>query len=275
MHSSPGYDPNHLAEDWADLVSNTNSPLLNRAAQGHYPAGTALNPFLLAGAKPVGDLPPELTSLSMEIDGGLFTCSTSLEMPVSWPQSLAAGCPAPAAYLGLQLGAEGLEELFDQLGFYSSPEIRLPVAQPVDQLTITSPEIAAIGQTELTISPLQLALAAASLSNGGKIPAPRFLLAAEDPQGGWIEYQPGKLSKEIFSPGIANYTAVQLSNPEYPFWETTAYAYAQSGQKLTWYLAGTLPGAETSMVVVVLLEYSAPGVAKDIGMSILQSAACN
>ena len=105
-----------------------------------------------------------------------------------------------------------------------------------------------------------------------KIPAPRFLLAAEDPQGGWTEYQPVELPKEIFSPGIANYTAVQLSNPDYPYWETTAYAYAQSGQKLTWYLAGTLPGVETPMVVVVLLEYSAPWVVKDIGLSVLQAA---
>ncbi|MEN8241287.1 MAG: FtsW/RodA/SpoVE family cell cycle protein [Chloroflexota bacterium] len=273
MHSSPTYDPNTLAEDWEDLLEKSSSPLLNRAAQGHYPIGTALNPFLLAFSNVEGELPAEIISLGFEVADDQLSCTRSLELPVSWAESLAMGCPGPAAYLGRELGAEALDKLYNELGLYSAPEIRLPVAQSSAQLLITSPEIAAIGQSELTISPLQLALAAASLSNQGTIPAPQFLLAAESSLDDWSPYTASGESTNIYSERIANSTAARLSNPDYPYWQTTANAYTQSGQKLTWYLAGTLPGAETPLVVVVLLEYHTPAIAQEIGLRVLQNAA--
>jgi cell division protein FtsW (lipid II flippase) len=272
MHASPNFDPNTLEDDWESLIQNPDSPLLNRATQGQYPLGTALNPFLLAAAQPQGDLPLEVTSLDMEIDGSLLSCATVIDLPVSWAESLRAGCPIPAAELGLELGAEVLEGIYSQLGFYAPPEVRLPVAQTSTPQSIINPEIAAVGQIELTISPLQLALAAASLSNSGTIPAPHFLLAAQNPQGGWTEYQPSQQPTEIFSKSAADSTAVRLAPGSSVYWETTANAYTQSGKKITWYLSGSLPDAENPLTVVVLLEYYAPGAAQEIGQRVIQAA---
>ena len=50
MASQPGFDPNTLDEDWSALSTSQDAPLLNKAAQGAYPPGTALGPFLLAAA---------------------------------------------------------------------------------------------------------------------------------------------------------------------------------------------------------------------------------
>lgn len=48
MASHPGYDPNDLNEIGDTLSRDENAPLLNRATQGLYPLGTALEPLLAA-----------------------------------------------------------------------------------------------------------------------------------------------------------------------------------------------------------------------------------
>jgi hypothetical protein len=48
MASHPTYDPNQLSEIAADLLSDPSKPLINRAASGLYPIGSAIEPF--AGA---------------------------------------------------------------------------------------------------------------------------------------------------------------------------------------------------------------------------------
>jgi cell division protein FtsW (lipid II flippase) len=45
MASHPTYDPNRLDEIAADLISNPTTPLINRAATGLYPIGSAMEPF--------------------------------------------------------------------------------------------------------------------------------------------------------------------------------------------------------------------------------------
>jgi cell division protein FtsW (lipid II flippase) len=272
MHSAPGYDANTLAEDWESLIEREDSPLLNRVVQGHYPVGMALSPFLLAAAQPDGMLPETISTLDIVIDGRSLTCSQPVELPTTWPEAIAAACPAPAAALGVELGAEKLENLYGNMGLYTAPPVRLPLAQPSVPQTFSLPEIAAVGQTDLTISPLQLALAAAAFSNEGLMPAPHFLLAAENPQGGWTAYPPEAEAVQLFKTQAANQTAALLSPPESSYWETAAFAYAQSGQRLTWYLAGTLPGAEKPLVVVVLLEYYAPRIIQDLGRQMLDAA---
>jgi cell division protein FtsW (lipid II flippase) len=272
MHSAPGYDANTLVEDWETLVESEDSPLLNRAAQGHYPLGMALSPFLLAAAQPDGSLPETITALEIDIDGRPLTCAQQVEHPTSWIDALAAACPAPAAALGVELGAEALENLYTKMGLYTAPAVRLPLAQPSSPQPFSLPEIAAVGQTEFTISPLQLALAAAAFSNGGVMPAPHFLLAAENPMGGWTQYSPEAEAVQLFKTQIADQTAALLSPEGSPYWQTTAFAYAQSGQRLTWYLAGTLPGAQKPLVVVVLLEFHSPRIIQDLGRQMLDAA---
>jgi len=48
MASHPTFNANRLSEIGQNLLQNPNSPLLNRATQGLYPAGAALGPLLLA-----------------------------------------------------------------------------------------------------------------------------------------------------------------------------------------------------------------------------------
>ncbi len=136
--------------------------------------------------------------------------------------------------------------LFKDLGFFSSPRLRLPTAlqETPDSLVFD----------DMRLSPLQIALAAASLSNAGTIPAPRFLNEVENPEGGWNLYPPLGEPITIFEGSVANKIANTLAHDSLPIWQLVAAATSQTGQPLTWYLGGTLPGAETPYVVVILLE---------------------
>ncbi|HUN24225.1 MAG TPA: penicillin-binding transpeptidase domain-containing protein [Anaerolineales bacterium] len=48
MASSPSFDPNQLDATFEALIADADSPLVNRAAQGSYPAGNALAPLIHA-----------------------------------------------------------------------------------------------------------------------------------------------------------------------------------------------------------------------------------
>jgi hypothetical protein len=92
----------------------------------------------------------------------------------------------------------------------------------------------------LLVSPLQMALAAASLSNGGARPAPRLAAAIDTPQSGWVILPPQTEPVTAFSrngresqPKAGNPRAASLAGDALPGTEWNAHS---------WYLAGNSAG---------------------------------
>jgi cell division protein FtsW (lipid II flippase) len=210
MASQPAYDPMVLETEAATLLSRPDAPLLNRAAQGRYPAGEVLTFFLRAAG-------------------------------------LSAASPA------------GQEAFCRKAGFYTAPALRLPVAQ------------AAVPGEELLVSPLQVALAAASLSQGGVRPAPRLALAVNTPQQGWVILPPLDEPAVVFSPA-----QVEVARDTWTkgtlFWEWSGRGYHQE-QAVVWYLAGTPPDwSGMPLTLVLLLEEDQSLPVHQMGQAILTAA---
>jgi membrane peptidoglycan carboxypeptidase len=182
-----------------------------------------------------------------------------------------AGCPGPLEKLGNQLEASGIQSLFNKLGFYETPNLRTNQTSATTPASITNPAVAAIGQKDILVSPLQLALAAAVFNNEGNRPNPELLFAAKDYQGEWINYSDSDPGFQIFSASSARQIAEMLAHPSLPIWETTAVAVTDLDSQLTWYLAGTLPDQEQKLTVVVLLERFEPEFAARIGQSLIMA----
>jgi hypothetical protein len=183
---------------------------------------------------------------------------------------IAAGCPAALLELGEGIGAQGMIELFESLGFYSAPDIGLAVAEPGVSL-IRRVDMASIGQDSLTVTPLQLALAAASLANEGLRPAPRLVTAVNAPDVGW-QSLPTAPAVETVLTGKENTAEIMeaMAPDGQPFWEVTALARS-STRDLSWYVAGSLPNqAGARVALVVVLEERNPHLARQIGQSILE-----
>jgi cell division protein FtsW (lipid II flippase) len=149
---------------------------------------------------------------------------------------------------------------YKALGFYTTPELRLPVA------------VASMPGAPLKASPLQMVLAAATLSNDGIRPAPRLAMAVNTPTQGWVVL-PALSQPVIVFPaaGVAE-TAQALMVSGQPFWQWNGHA-DQENKTFTWSLGGTLPDWQgTPLAIVVLLEESNSARAALIGQTLLGAA---
>jgi cell division protein FtsW (lipid II flippase) len=280
MASHPNYDPNRLEEQWEDLLQDERAPLVNRATQGLYQPGTALGPFLLAYVYEVesDSLPTPPTQLSYQPvpEAALPLLDCARPPPsLTWGSILSAGCPNPSAALVNHLQSAGVLEEFGlsnllvHWGLYERPDVPLPASTsplPQDQ---PDPVLQALGQADLRISPLQLALLSASLSAGGQRPKPVLVKGVNLPGEGWTSLADEPARWKVFPPEAAAEAARALAADD-RYWDTLALAYSGSEQEITWYIAGSLPEfTGDPFVMVILLEGVAPQQAQTLGQSFL------
>lgn len=270
MTSHPTYDPNTLESDGLALLADKNSPLVNRSVQGIYPPGTALGAFLLTGTyEALPELPQDLW---LEKDGQRIECLKPPAGKPDWAYAIANGCPSALEALGKQIGTGGLLSLFDGLGFYTAPQVRLPTAPAAKRQIEANAGQAALGLDGPGISPLQMALAVATLSNDGLRPAPRLALSVNTLEQGWVILSPLSEPVRAYPPSAGEFSTQLLMAPGQPFWQSLGRA--GTGEKaVTWYLGGTLPGWQgTPLAIVVLLEENNPALAEFIGQTVLHTA---
>lgn len=256
--SHPTYDANQLDEIGDTLLASEHSPLLNRALQGSYAPGTALAPFLLAQAYEGIGLPGLPTSmLYQNKKGEWLTCArTPGTAERTWATTLAMGCPQPLATLGSALGNAQLGVLMEKLAI---------------RTTVEHPQDVALGQT-VSVSPAQMVLAAATLSNHGQAPVLQIAMAVKTPNQGWVILPAGGTPRNIFSPSVADQVGQLLMSNGKPYWETLGKA-EDSQHPLSWYLAGTLPDWQgTPLALAVILEENSPQLAQDIGRILMDAA---
>ena len=133
-------------------------------------------------------------------------------------------------------------QAFSALGFYTTPELHLPVA------AASSP-----GQP-FRISPLQLALAASALSDNGLRPVPRLAMAVKTPSQGWVVLPRLGQPVQVLSPISADSAIQALMVKGRPLWQWSGMA-GTANRPFAWAMGGTLPGWQgTPMAIVVLLE---------------------
>ncbi|GAB4578355.1 MAG: hypothetical protein Fur0022_10900 [Anaerolineales bacterium] len=268
MVSTPHFDPNQLETTWESLLTDPGAPLLNRATQGAYPPGAVLGPLLLAetagrSGLPILSAPQTLANLETPL-----TCAAS-PPDSTWHAAIQHGCPIPVAQLGERLGGESLLTLFQNLGLYSPPEIRLLTTSNSAPTKIENPALAALGQ-EMRLSPLQVALAMAPLSNNGIRPAPRLALAYQVPNTAWTLLPPLGGQTTVFPETAAQQTAFSLAISG-PLWESLALVQeTDTDTAFTWFVGGTLPDwVGTPVVAVVVLENGDVALAQQIGEGVL------
>jgi cell division protein FtsW (lipid II flippase) len=195
------------------------------------------------------------TSLLADPDAPLLNRAAQNAYPVGsalQPFLVAAGFESPSR--------TDLDGLYSALGFFTAPDLDLPVAQ------------ASLQGEDLRLSPLQMVLATATLSSGGIRPIPRLAMAVHTPTQGWVMLSGVGQSTVAFLPAGAASAAQSLALPDAPFWQATSVAGSTS-EPYTWSLGGTLPNWQgTPVVVVVLLEADYPSLAGYITRQMLSAA---
>jgi len=270
ISSQPSFDPNQLAENWEKWRIDPEAPLLNRVTQGVYPPGTILGPFIYAWAKP--ETNGMTSSMTYMLSGDRLECALPPETPLSWENLIGSGCPGALVELGNRLSISQIQELSTDFGFYSAPEFELPTAAPAPEELVADKVLASLGQSGIKVSPLQVALAAAQLSNGGLRPSPRLASAVHTPHQGWVILPAGG-GITSNSPSASPEGLIAGSASGLPIWDTVGKALTDDGKPLTWYISATLdswPGSPLALALV--LEEDNPVLAVEIGRALISTA---
>lgn len=273
MVSHPTYDPNQLDSEFENLVADENAPLLNRATQGQYQPGLALQPFILAGAAATGRL--SLDNLvtdgdaPVEVLGNLLTCVSEPAETMRLADALRYACPAPMLTTLNVLQAADLQQIFVDFGLTSVPELPLNVETPA-----SSPpqdmRLSILGQENLTVTPLQLGVAWMALGNEGVLNQPR-LVTAVTAEGIWQTYTNLSEPQQVIPNHIAATILAALPRQQDIIEHAALALSGPGGSTNSWYLALS-PANDPQMAVIVIVEESQDvSAAQTVGRSLLEA----
>ena len=179
--SKPDFDPNTVEANWDALVNDTtNSSLLNRATQGAYPPGSIFKVVMaLAYLREHGTLEDFSYNCTGSItqDGHTIPCIYGeVHGQVDFTTAFAESCNTAFVQMGLDLGADAIQEAAEDLLFNSDLPSVLGYTKSSFALTSESSEaeimMTAMGQGKTTVSPYHMALITQAIANGGTLMEP-------------------------------------------------------------------------------------------------------
>jgi peptidoglycan glycosyltransferase len=191
MVSTPSYDPSDLAshdsqeqqEAWSKYNDDTDNPMLNRAIRETYPPGSTFKILMSAAALENGasadtkvtnaprvTLPG--TSTTLENYNGQTCPGTTLK------DALAYSCNTAFSEMAAELGAEKLRATAANFGV-GMDDLFIPMGVVPSALGDMESDAAlyqtGIGQRDVRMTPLQVALLAATVANDGVAMKPRLV----------------------------------------------------------------------------------------------------
>lgn len=199
MYSNPTFNPNGLSVHDAQVVQNTFNTInsgdkaaLQRAYREIYPPGSTFKVVTTKSALETGTATPDTQfdyTDRFQIPGvtnplfnyGGEVCGGSLE------QSLIQSCNATFAKLGYEMG-DAFVPAMDQCGIETAPPIDLSpsaVQSVGPRVGADKPRfaLAGIGQGDVATSPLEMALVAEGIANGGVIKQPYVVQEVRNSDG--------------------------------------------------------------------------------------------
>jgi cell division protein FtsW (lipid II flippase) len=271
MSSHPYFDAAFLQSEWENLIADTNAPLLNRATQGAYPPGAALFPFIIAAQPNLLQQTPDPETRFQNIADNLG-CAFLPAEPLTWTFLVANGCQNAQIAIAETMHAEVLHALYRTLGLFSQPRLHLPVAE-ASTPEPTDGEALYRGEGQFAISPLQMVMAASTITNQGILPGPRIVNAVQDPIDGFNTLPRLQSNTEVLPASASNQVNELLRVTNLPYWQMIAVTIAERSEPITWFIAGTTTDWQGQPITVVLvLEQRAPELAEVIGRTLIEQA---
>jgi peptidoglycan glycosyltransferase len=315
MASSPTYDPNDIERNF-NRATGTRADckrpdaLLNRATAGLYAPGSTF----------------KVVTASAAIDSGRFTPSSSFVDPgycevygkrvnnydttspfgrLDLRTALKHSVNSVFCNIGKELGAKKLVEYAKRFGFYSTPPLETPSGERAPsglyegtklfdpkQDSDVDPGRFAFGQERLLVTPLQMAMVAATIGNDGVVMRPYVVDRVVAPNGSIVvRTKPESLGRaikpataqavaEMMRQVVAGGTGTAAQIPGLTVGGKTGTAETGiAGLNTTWFIAFAGRGKPQVAIAVVVEEQNSTGgataapVAKDVLQALLGSAA--
>ncbi|MFA7344291.1 MAG: penicillin-binding protein 2 [Terrimicrobiaceae bacterium] len=240
MASVPSYDPNVFIPsianlDWKELTNDETNPLLNRAISAYAPGSTFKIPISLAG-------------LRAGVGNRTFTCSGGVTYgnkymkcwiadkggshgTLGLSDAIKHSCNAFFYQYGNAAGIEQIDTVGNMLGLGQKSGVPLSGEAPgvlpgPAWLASVNPQArwssgltanTAIGQGDVLASPLQMAMVASAVANGGTVYYPRLIdrIVAQD--GTVVSQEPARVRANLV--GDAGLTPDQIEKVRRGMWK--------------------------------------------------------
>jgi peptidoglycan glycosyltransferase len=227
LASSPTYNPNAVEKNFSAITRIRSAacpsypaPLLDRATQGLYPPGSTFKVVTASAALDSGAYKPDSTFVDpgyCEEYGKRVSNAGNPESPetfgtVTFAQGLQHSINSVFCNIGKHIGAGKILEYAERFGFYASPDLELPadaqspsglykkrkLFKPKHPEYQVDPGRLAFGQERLLVTPLQMAMVAATVANGGVLMQPHLIDQVLAPDGSNVRrVHPHKVRRAI------------------------------------------------------------------------------
>lgn len=242
LASLPSFDSNLFARGIAEtdldiLGRDPNQPFLNRALSGLYPSGSIVKPLIAAAGLEEKIVRPNQT---VDCQGGIsvtnqyhpeivyYYADNAAHGPISLKDAIARSCNVYFYTLGggygdrKGLGVEKIKKYLELFGLGNATGIDLPAeanglipdpqwketAKPNEPWYLGDTYHLAIGQGDLLVTPIQMAMAIASIANNGVLYTPRLVDKVIDSNKNIVEDIPVSVARRDFI-GAENLQAVR------------------------------------------------------------------
>lgn len=240
MASVPSYDPNVFipaiaAKDWTELTKDETNPLLNRAISAYAPGSTFKIPVAVAG-------------LRAGVGNRTFNCSGGMQYgdkfmkcwifdkhgthgTIGLSDAIKLSCNAFFYQYGNVAGIDQIVAVGNMLGLGQKSGLPLSGEAPgvlpgPEWLASANPKAhwtsgltanTAIGQGDVLATPLQMAMIAAAVANGGNVFYPRLVDKVMSQEGGVVQREPSRLRANLLTD--AGLTDEQLEKVRRGMWK--------------------------------------------------------
>jgi penicillin-binding protein A len=228
MVSIPEYNPNLIPSQFRQIFRDPNQPDLNRATQERYAPGSTFKVVTAAAALDSGKVTPnsvidgsspiEISGVPLENSGGQSFGA------ISFTDALTNSVNTVFAQVGENIGRGTLVEYMRRFGFYEKPELDYPGDQMIPSGIVNSDGDfvedgfdvgrVAIGQGgnegQIQTTPMQMALVAAAIGNGGRLMRPRLTDRIVRKDGRVKEKIQPDLQSQVVKPGTADQLAAMM-----------------------------------------------------------------
>ncbi len=314
MYSNPTYDPTGLAslsttaetKAWKRLLTASGQPLLPGSYRGRWFPGSTFKTITSAA---VYDHKPALATHVYPTLGELTLPQTTNKLHNfanevcggALPELFTVSCDTGFGQVGLDLGAANLVAEAKAFGFDATPPLDLPSPAASNFPGVSSfdqnlPTLAfsALGQEDVSATPLEMALVAAGLAHGGRIMTPHVLSRVTDAQNNVVSTYKPSTWLHATSPATAKQLTTLMESvvdspngtgalARIPGVEVAAKTgTAQTGTippKIDAWFMAFAPAADPSIAVAVVLpnqpsanEYQGGTLAAPIAKAMIQAA---
>jgi len=215
--TSPTYEPQSLTVDDAltvrqGLIDDPAGPLRDRAGDELYRPGSIFKTVVAATAfeteeyspetpfdDPVAFQLPNSDATIQNFDDGVCQSGTQVTLQVAFVRS----CNTIFADLAIQLGADRIGMVAERLGFsetFTLPWETVASVFPAEELEADAAALgqSGIGERDVRVTPLQMAMVAATIANGGEMMAPRVVSQLFDADGETVEtFEPASIGMPL------------------------------------------------------------------------------